>query len=95
MFVNIPLITDWHLITTNREQFVNEQLWRSNTRRQRYCTPGLRVLKNLPNLPSLATLVRPFPYNITQVQANRTITILLTPGVTERINIRRASPYQP
>eukprot|EP00984_Skeletonema_dohrnii_P027807 scaffold17475_cov82-Skeletonema_dohrnii-CCMP3373.AAC.1 len=26
MFVNIPLITDWHLITTNREQFVNEQL---------------------------------------------------------------------
>eukprot|EP00984_Skeletonema_dohrnii_P006119 scaffold2173_cov66-Skeletonema_dohrnii-CCMP3373.AAC.3 len=38
------------------------------------------------------TRVRPLQYH-TQVPANRTITILLKPGVTERINSRRVSPY--
>jgi len=72
----------------------DEQLWRSNTRRQRYYTPGLRVLKNLHKPTKLGKRVSG-PYNITQVHANRTITKLLKLGVTERINIRRASPYQP
>eukprot|EP00984_Skeletonema_dohrnii_P020609 scaffold10097_cov67-Skeletonema_dohrnii-CCMP3373.AAC.1 len=76
MFVNIPLITDWHLnlITTNREHFVNEQLWRSNTRRQRYYTPGLRVLKNLHKPTNTNTKLgkrMSGPYNITQSPCER------------------------
>ena len=30
MFLNIPLIADWHAITTKREHLVNENLWRAN-----------------------------------------------------------------
>ena len=94
MFVNIPLIADWHLITTNREQFVNESLRRSNAKRRRYdYTPGMRVLKKLHKPTKLGDRTSG-PYNITQVHVNGTVTILLRPGVTERINIRRVIPYR-
>ena len=94
MFVNIPLIADWHLITTNREQIVNNQLQRSNAKRRRYdYTTGMRVLKKLHKPTKLGNRVSG-PYNITQVHVNGTITILLRPGVTERINIRRVIPYR-
>lgn len=94
MFVNIPLIADWHLITTNREQFVNESLRRSNAKRRRYdYTPGMRVLKKLHKPTKLGNRTSG-PYNITQVHVNGTVTILLRPGVTERINIRRVIPYR-
>ena len=36
MFLNIPLIADWHLIAQNREQFVKESLRRHNLKRRTY-----------------------------------------------------------
>jgi len=94
MFVNIPLIADWQLITSNREQFVNEQLRRSNAKRRRYdYVVGQRVLKKLHKPTKLGNRVSG-PHDITQVHVNGTVTILLRPGVTERINIRRVIPYR-
>lgn len=94
MFVNIPLIADWQLITTNREQFVNEQLRRANAKRRRYdYVVGQRVLKKLHKPTKLGNRVSG-PFNVTQVHVNGTVTILLRPGVTERINIRRVIPYR-
>jgi hypothetical protein len=34
------------------------------------------------------------PYTITQVHANGTLTIEISPCVVERINIRRVKPYR-
>jgi hypothetical protein len=94
MFVNIPLIADWQLITSNREQFVNEQLRRANAKRRRYdYVVGQRVLKKLHKPTKLGNRVSG-PHDVTQVHVNGTITILLRPGVTERINIRRVIPYR-
>jgi hypothetical protein len=36
MFLNIPLIADWHAITQKREHLVNENLIRENNKRRRY-----------------------------------------------------------
>ena len=35
MFLNIPLIADWHAITQKREHLVNENLIRENNKRRR------------------------------------------------------------
>jgi hypothetical protein len=36
MFLNIPLIADWHAITKRREHLVNENLMRENRKRRRH-----------------------------------------------------------
>jgi hypothetical protein len=36
MFLNIPLITDWHAVTRKREHLINENLMRENQKRRRY-----------------------------------------------------------
>jgi hypothetical protein len=94
MFINLPLIADWHMIATRREQFVNDRLQRQNAKRRRYdYTVGQRVLKKLHKPTKLGDRTEG-PYNVTQVHVNGTVTILLRPGVTERINIRRVIPYR-
>jgi hypothetical protein len=46
MFLNIPLIADWHAITKQREHLINENLMRENRNRCRYDYGiGQRVLK--------------------------------------------------
>jgi hypothetical protein len=34
MFLNIPLIADWHAITQRREDFIHENLMRENQKRR-------------------------------------------------------------
>ena len=36
MFLNIPLIADWHAITQKREHLINKNLIRENQKRRRY-----------------------------------------------------------
>jgi hypothetical protein len=36
MFLNIPLIADWHAITLKREHLINENLMKENQKRRRY-----------------------------------------------------------
>ena len=93
MFLNIPLIADWHAITTKREHILNKNLRRANKKRRRFdYAPNQQVLKELHDPTKLGNRTKG-PYKITQVHTNGTITIELRPTVTERINIRRVIPY--
>ena len=48
MFLNIPLLADWHAITTKREHVINENLCRMNKMRRRHdYMVGLEVLNYL------------------------------------------------
>ncbi len=50
MFLNIPLIVDWHAITQRREHLINENLIRENQNRRRYdYVPQQRVLRKNGN----------------------------------------------
>ena len=94
MFLNVPLIADWHLIARRREHLVNENLRRQNMKRRRYdYVPGQQVLKKIHEPTKLGERTEG-PYQIQSVHVNGTLTIILRPGVTERINIRRVIPYR-
>ena len=54
MFLNIPLIADWHAITKRREHLVNKNLMREYRKRCRHdYTVDHRVLKKHHNLTKL------------------------------------------
>lgn len=94
MFLNIPMIADWHQIAQRREQLVNESLRRQNLKRRRYdYVQGQRVLKKVHDPTKLGERTEG-PYTIQSVHVNGTVTIELRAGVTERINIRRVIPYR-
>ena len=95
MFLNLPLQADWEAITTRREHVINENLRRQNLKRRRYdYVIGQKVLKKMHDPTKLGERTVG-PYEIKQVHVNGTLTIELTQGVTERINIRRVQPYVP
>jgi transposase InsO family protein len=95
MFLNIPLVADWHAITTRREHLVNENLRRSNAKRRRFdYAPNQQILKKLHKPTKLGERTSG-PYTVSQVHVNGTVTIQLRPGVSERINIRRIIPFLP
>ncbi|KAL7504058.1 hypothetical protein ACHAXN_001770 [Cyclotella atomus] len=94
MFLNFPLVADWQTIARKREQHVNENLCRANQKRRQYdYATGKQVLKKVHN-PNLLGVRTNGPYTIQCVHVNGTLTIVLHPGVTERINIRRIIPYR-
>jgi hypothetical protein len=78
MFLNIPLIADWHAVTKRREHLVNENLMRENMKRR----------KKRHNPTKLG------PRTVGPYRVNRTVTIELRQGVTECFNIRRVIPYR-
>ena len=93
MFLNIPLIADWQMLTKKREHLVNENLRRKNLKRRKYDYEiNQKVLKKL-HKPTKLGEKHEGPYNIEKVHCNGNITIKLRPNVTERINIRRVTPY--
>ena len=94
MFLNIPLIADWHAITQRREHLINENLIRENQKRRRYdYVPQQRVLKKKWKPCKLGERTSG-PYRVLQTHVNGTLTIELRQGVTERINIRRVISYR-
>jgi hypothetical protein len=94
MFLNIPLIADWHAITQRREHLINDNLIRENQKRRRYdYVPQQRVLKKNWKPRKLDERTSG-PYRVIQTHVNGTLTIELRPGVSERINIRRVIPYK-
>jgi hypothetical protein len=94
MFLNIPLIADWHAITQKREHLINENLIRENQKRRRYdYLPGQRILKKRWRPRKLDERMIG-PYRVLQTHVNGTVTIELRPGVSERLNIRRIIPYK-
>jgi hypothetical protein len=94
MFLNIPLIADWHAITERREHLIHENLMRENQKKRGYVyAPQQLVLKKKWKPKKLGERTSG-PYKIVQVHVNGTVTIKLRPGLTERINIRQIIPYK-
>jgi hypothetical protein len=92
MFLNIPLIADWHAITKKREHLVNESLIRKNKKRQRYdYIQGQKNLKRRYNPRKLGKHTSG-PYTVLKTHVNGTLTIELKPNVSERINILQVIP---
>jgi hypothetical protein len=92
MFLNIPLIADWHAITQRRECLIHENLMRENQKRRGYIyAPQQMVLKKKWKPKKLGKRTSGL-YKIVQVNVNGTVTIQLRPGLTERINIRQIKP---
>jgi hypothetical protein len=89
MFLNVLLVADWQTIAGKREQHVNENLRRANQKRwQCDYAEGEQVPKKVHNPNSLGVRTNG-PYTIQSVPVNGTRTIVLRPGVTERINIQQ------
>ena len=94
MFLDVPFIANWQWIQGRRQQLVDEALRRQNSRRRHYdYIVDQQVLKDV-HQPTKIGIRRTGPYRITQVHTNGNVTIELRPGITERINIRRISPYR-
>ena len=89
MFLNIPLIADWHAITQRQEHLIHENLMRENQKRRGYgYAPQQQVLKKKWQPKKLGERTSG-PYKIVQVHVDAAVTIQLRPGLTERINIRQ------
>ena len=75
MFLNIPLVADWHAITNKREHVINDNLMRANRRRRRYdYAINQQVLKKVHGPTKLGERTTG-PYRISQVHTNGTITM--------------------
>ncbi len=94
VFLNIPLIADWHKITQRGEHLINENLIRENQKRRQYdYAPQQRVLKKRWKPCKLGKRTSG-PYRVLQTHVNGTLTIELQPGVSERLNTRRVILYK-
>jgi hypothetical protein len=94
MFLNIPLIADWHAITQKREHLINKNLMRGNCKQKHYdFVPNQKVLKKRHKTCKLGQKTSG-PYKILQTHVNGTLTVELKPGISERLNICRVIPYK-
>jgi hypothetical protein len=94
MFLNIPLIADWHATTQKHEHLINEYLMHENCKQKRYdYVPNQKVLQKRHKTCKLGQKTSG-PYKIMQTHVNGTLTIMLKPRISERINIGRAIPYK-
>ena len=80
MFLNTPLIADWHAITQRRgEHLIKENLIRENQKRRRFdYVPNQCILKKCWNPCKLNERTNG-SYRILQTQVNGTVTIELRP----------------
>ncbi len=93
MFLNVPLIADWHATASTHEHHVNENLWCANRKQSQFdYAPGQQVPKKVHNPTKLGVRMEG-PYTIEHIHVNSNLTILLREGITELINIRRVLPY--
>ena len=93
MLLNVLLVADWKAITKAREQKVNENLRRKNSKGRSYdYKQGQQVLKLVYKPTKLGK--RTFgPFLIRRVHMNGNMRMELRQGLTERINVRRVIPY--
>jgi hypothetical protein len=65
-----------------------------NCKRKHYVyVPNQKILKKRRKTCKLGQKTSG-PYKIMQTHVNRTLTVELKPGISERINIRRVIPYK-
>jgi transposase InsO family protein len=93
MILNLPLKTDLQQLQKRRQELIDQRLIQANTKRFSYdYRQGDEVLKLVYNPDKLEPRATG-PYTITRVHQNGTLSIELSPGVIERINVRRVKPY--
>ena len=87
-------MADWEALKHKRLYLVKKNLERANKSRVRHhdYKVGDKVLK-LIYKPHKMQPRATGPYKVTRVHVNGTLTIQLTPLITERLNIRRLKPY--
>jgi hypothetical protein len=94
MFLNIPLIANWHAITLKQEHIIHENLLPENQKRRRYdYIPQQHVLKKCWK-PCKLDERTSGPYRVVQPHVNGTVTIELRLGVSERLNIQKIIAYK-
>ena len=77
MFLNIPLIADWHTITQRQEHLINDNLIREHQKRHCYdYVPQQRILKKNWKPRKLGERTSG-PYRVIQAHVNGTLTIEL------------------
>jgi transposase InsO family protein len=93
MILNIPLNTDLQQLQKRRQELIDQRLIAANNKRYSVdYQVGQEVLK-LVYKPDKLEPRATGPYRITRVHHNGTLSIELSPGVIERINVRRVKPY--
>ena len=97
MFLDIPLIADIVAIKKRRQLLVDKSLLRANAKRIKhdYAQGDLVYKKMHLGLSDKLSDTCTGPYKIVRVHTNGTVTIQLSPNVTERLNIRRIRPKFP
>ncbi len=93
MILNIPLVTDLELLQKRRQKLIDQRLIASNAKRFSYDYKIVDEGLNLVYQPDKLEQRAVGPYPIERVHANGTLTIQLSPGVVERISLRRVKPY--
>jgi transposase InsO family protein len=92
--LNIPMITDLQQLQKRRQELIDRRLIEANNRRFAHdYAVGDEVLR-LVYRPDKLEPRAVGPYSITRVHTNGTLSIEVSPGVVERINIRRVKPYR-
>jgi hypothetical protein len=87
-------VTDLQQLQKRRQELIDTRLIQANTKRFSYdYAVGDEVLR-LTYRPDKLEPRAIGPYTITKGHTNGTLSIELSPGVVERINIRRVKPYR-
>ena len=95
MLLNVPFIVDWKAIQKHREQLVNKALLKSNQKRiNYYYRVGQKILKYDNSIAGKLESKTTGLFEISHINMNGMVTILLRPGISERINVQRKIPYR-
>ena len=94
MLFDIPHLTDWTAIGKRRQELEDRNNNRENNSRVDFdYRVGQKVLLRKDGIIHKAELKYNGPYIITEVHTNGTIRIQQRGTVSERLNIRRVTPY--
>ena len=94
MLLDVPIVVDLVRLRDKRQLAVDEKLRRINSKRISYdYQPGQKHLKKKHEWTKLGERWDG-PYIIEKTHVNGNVTVKLTEGVTERLNIRRNKPYR-
>ncbi len=86
IFLNTPLLADWHTILAQKEQLVIDTLLCANKKHVNLNYQiGQKFLKYYKTPQGKLEQKTTGPFDILQVHSNGTVTICLQPGITEQI----------
>jgi hypothetical protein len=94
MILPISISADWNMIKQRKQSEINRNNRRENRDRVDHTYKvGDKILLTKPGIQRKLHSPREGPYEITAVYDNGTIAIRTSKAVTERVNIRRVTPF--